>query len=48
MEHLQAALKASLTTAPAGEQITTVGRQLCYFGYLAHDAIVWVSQPSIA
>jgi len=43
MEHLQAALKASLTIAPPAEQITTIGRQLCYFGYLAYDAIVWAN-----
>ena len=42
MEHLQAALRAIHTSADAGEQITTIGRQLGYFGYLAYDAIVWV------
>lgn len=42
VEHLQAALKAALSSAPAPEQITTIGRQLGYFGYLTYDAIVWV------
>ncbi len=42
MEHLQAALRASQATGPAAEQITTIGRQLGYFGYLTHDALVWV------
>ena len=42
MEHLQAALRAIHTSADAGEQITTIGRQLGYFGYLTYDAIVWV------
>lgn len=42
VEHLQAALRAVHTQADAGEQITTIGRQLGYFGYLTYDAIVWV------
>ncbi|KAE9410972.1 peroxisomal biogenesis factor 11 [Gymnopus androsaceus JB14] len=41
LEHLQAALKAALVSGPAGEQITTIGRQISYFGYLSFDALVW-------
>ncbi|KAF9456539.1 peroxisomal biogenesis factor 11 [Collybia nuda] len=43
LEHLQAALRASLTSAPSLEQITTISRQVGYFGYLAYDSIVWAS-----
>ncbi|KAJ3987548.1 peroxisomal biogenesis factor 11 [Lentinula detonsa] len=43
LEHLQAALKAALASGPAGEQITTIGRQIGYFGYLSFDALVWVN-----
>ena len=42
MEHFQAALRATSMTGPAAEQITTIGRQLGYFGYLTNDALVWV------
>jgi peroxin-11B len=41
MEHLQAALRV-----PSGfraEEVTAIGRQLAYFGYLAYDAIVWAN-----
>lgn len=43
MEHAQAALAATQGSGPAIEQITTIGRQIGYFGYLAYDAFVWVS-----
>jgi len=43
VEHLQAALRATQTTGPLGEQLTTVARQLAYFFYLSYDAIVWVN-----
>lgn len=43
VEHLQAALRAAQSPAELGEQIATIGRQLAYFGYLAYDAILWVS-----
>ncbi|TCD67022.1 Peroxisomal membrane protein PMP27 [Steccherinum ochraceum] len=43
VEHLQAALRATQTSGVAGEQITTVGRQLAYFGYLTYDAFVWAN-----
>ncbi|KAK7694499.1 hypothetical protein QCA50_001685 [Cerrena zonata] len=43
MEHLQAALRAVQTPADAGEQLTTIGRQVGYFGYLTYDAIVWAN-----
>jgi len=43
VEHLQAALRATQTTGPLGEQLTTVGRQIAYFLYLAYDAVVWAN-----
>ncbi|KAI0815261.1 peroxisomal biogenesis factor 11 [Irpex lacteus] len=43
MEHLQAALKAASASGPAAEQLTTIGRQLGYFGYLTNDALVWAN-----
>ncbi|TFK76979.1 peroxisomal biogenesis factor 11 [Pluteus cervinus] len=43
LEHLQAALRATLATGPADEQITTIGRQLCYFGFLTYDALIWAN-----
>ncbi|KII93248.1 hypothetical protein PLICRDRAFT_35437 [Plicaturopsis crispa FD-325 SS-3] len=44
LEHAQAALRATQASGlEAGEQITTIGRQLGYFGYLAYDAIVWAN-----
>ncbi|TFK57145.1 peroxisomal biogenesis factor 11 [Heliocybe sulcata] len=45
MEHLQAALRALqvYSAQETGEQITTIGRQLAYFGYLTYDAIVWAN-----
>jgi peroxin-11B len=44
LEHLQAALRATANDGPIGEQITAIGRQLAYAGYLAYDSIIWVSQ----
>ncbi|PPQ70969.1 hypothetical protein CVT26_014235 [Gymnopilus dilepis] len=41
VEHLQAALKATLSSGPVEETITTIARQLGYFAYLSYDAIVW-------
>ncbi|KAG6846027.1 hypothetical protein H0H87_011075 [Tephrocybe sp. NHM501043] len=43
VEHLQSALRASLASGPAVEQILTVSRQLAYFGYLSYDALVWAN-----
>lgn len=43
VEHLQTALRASQTTGPLGEQLTTVARQVAYFFYLTYDAIVWAN-----
>lgn len=45
MEHLQAALRAvqAYSAAETGEQITTIGRQLAYFGYLTYDTVVWAN-----
>lgn len=45
LEHLQAALRATLTAGPIEETLTTIARQLGYFGYLTYDAVVWV-RPS--
>jgi peroxin-11B len=42
MEHLQSALRAAQTTGELKEQLTTIARQLSYFGYLAYDTIIWV------
>lgn len=42
MEHLQAALRATLTPGPVAEQITTIARQIGYFGYLSYDVFAWV------
>lgn len=42
LEHLQAALRAALTTGPVEETLTIIARQVGYFGYLTYDAIVWV------
>lgn len=42
MEHLQAALKASFSLGPLAETLTTVARQIGYFGYLTYDVLVWV------
>lgn len=42
MEHLQAALRAAQSASDLKEQLTTIARQLGYFGYLAYDAVVWV------
>lgn len=42
LEHLQAALRATLAAGPVEETLTTIARQLGYFGYLTYDAIVWV------
>ncbi|THH32003.1 hypothetical protein EUX98_g2179 [Antrodiella citrinella] len=43
IEHLQAALRAYQTSGIAAEQITIIGRQLAYFGYLSYDAFVWAN-----
>jgi peroxin-11B len=43
LEHAQAALRATQASGPAAEQITTIARQIGYFGYLAYDAIVWAN-----
>jgi peroxin-11B len=45
-EHLQAALRAIHTSGDHSEQITTLGRQLGYFGYLSYDTLVWVNTLS--
>ncbi|CAK5264960.1 unnamed protein product [Mycena citricolor] len=41
MEHLQAALKATISADPPIEQILAVARQLAYFSYLAFDMLTW-------
>jgi len=43
VEHLQAALKAMASAEYPIEQLTTIGRQLGYFGYLSLDMIVWLN-----
>ena len=43
MEHLQAAFRAAQSHGEAAQQITKVGRQLSYFGYLSYDTLIWVS-----
>jgi peroxin-11B len=43
VEHLQAALRANLSTGPVAESLATAARQVAYFGYLTYDALVWVS-----
>ncbi|CCM00894.1 uncharacterized protein FIBRA_02940 [Fibroporia radiculosa] len=43
VEHLQAALRASQSTGEIAEQITTICRQVGYFGYLTYDALVWAN-----
>lgn len=43
LEHLQAALRVTQSAGPTGEQITSIGRQLAYAGYLSYDAVIWVS-----
>ncbi|KIJ68317.1 hypothetical protein HYDPIDRAFT_124671 [Hydnomerulius pinastri MD-312] len=47
VEHLQAALRAAQSTAELGEQLTTIGRQLAYFGYLTYDAVVWANAVKV-
>ncbi len=42
VENLQGALRAYYGAGPPAEQITTIAKQLSYFGYLSHDALVWV------
>ncbi|KDQ63612.1 hypothetical protein JAAARDRAFT_118980 [Jaapia argillacea MUCL 33604] len=45
LENLQAALRAiqSYGKGETGEQITTIARQLSYFGYLSYDTLVWAN-----
>lgn len=43
VEHLQAAVKATMAAENPIEQFTTIGRQLSYFGYLSLDMIVWLN-----
>lgn len=42
VENLQAALRAFYGAGQPAEQILTIAKQLSYFGYLSHDALVWV------
>ncbi|KAF8516143.1 peroxisomal biogenesis factor [Hysterangium stoloniferum] len=41
LENLQAALRAIQTSVTGTEQITSIARQLSYFGYLFYDMLVW-------
>ncbi|KAH7909114.1 peroxisomal biogenesis factor 11 [Hygrophoropsis aurantiaca] len=43
VEHLQAALRAAQSASEVSEQLTTIARQLAYFGYLSYDAIIWAN-----
>ncbi|KZT06820.1 peroxisomal biogenesis factor 11 [Laetiporus sulphureus 93-53] len=43
LEHLQAALRAAQSPGEVAEQITTICRQLGYFGYLSYDMLVWAN-----
>jgi len=43
MEHLQAALRAAHSPGEAAQQVAKVGRQLCYFGYLSYDTLIWAN-----
>ncbi|KAF8167978.1 peroxisomal biogenesis factor 11 [Crassisporium funariophilum] len=43
MEHLQAALRATLSPGPVNETLTTIARQIAYFGYLTTDTVVWAN-----
>ena len=42
MENAQLCLKALNAPGEAGERITTIGRQIGYFGYLLLDQLAWV------
>ena len=42
IDHLQAALRATFSSGPIPETITTIARQVGYFGYLSTDAVIWV------
>lgn len=43
VEHLQAALKAALTSGPVTEVVLAVARQIAYFTYLSYDFFVWAN-----
>jgi peroxin-11B len=44
MEHIQAALRASIAASPyRGEQFTTIARQVAYAGYLSYDMFIWLN-----
>ncbi|TFY83777.1 hypothetical protein EWM64_g243 [Hericium alpestre] len=43
VENLQAALRAAQTTGYLWEQLTTIARNLSYFGYLSYDGVAWAS-----
>lgn len=42
LEHIQAAMKALLSSAKSGEKATTVLRQVSYAAYLFFDMLAWV------
>ncbi|KAJ7727848.1 peroxisomal biogenesis factor 11 [Mycena maculata] len=48
MEHLQAALRAAMVSAPPAEQITTIARQIAYFLYLSFDTFSWAQAIKFA
>lgn len=47
VEHLQAALRAAQASGTVGEQLTTIGRQIGYFGYLTYDTLVWANAVKV-
>ncbi|KAI0002053.1 peroxisomal biogenesis factor 11 [Russula vinacea] len=47
LEHLQSALRAAQATGGLKEQLTTIARQLAYFGYLTYDTIVWANAINV-
>jgi len=43
LEHLQAALRVTQSSTHSAEHITTIGKQISYFGYLSYDAVAWAN-----
>ncbi|TFY59894.1 hypothetical protein EVG20_g7624 [Dentipellis fragilis] len=43
IENLQTALRAAQTTGHLGEQLTTIARNIGYFGYLSYDSVSWAN-----
>ncbi|KAA1468166.1 peroxisomal biogenesis factor 11 [Dentipellis sp. KUC8613] len=43
IENLQTALRAAQTSGRLGEQLTTIARNIGYFGYLSYDSVSWAN-----